>query len=108
MGQCGPDVRGHIVRSFGHVPEADGVFGNEMLEEVNDELLRRAKSLPQFRERVFIFGEGPLRARAAVVGESPGPPDIDSGRPFMGPAADDLDDQAAELVQSAVDGLVSR
>ena len=64
---------------------------NETLEEINDELLRRAKSLPQFRERVFIFGEGPLRARAAVVGESPGPPDIDSGRPFMGPAGQMLD-----------------
>ena len=64
---------------------------NETLEEINDELLRRAKSLPQFRERVFIFGEGPLRARAAVVGESPGPPDVDSGRPFMGPAGQMLD-----------------
>jgi len=64
---------------------------NETLEEINDELLRRAKSLPQFRERVLIFGEGPLRARAAVVGESPGPPDIDSGRPFMGPAGQMLE-----------------
>ncbi|PYT04249.1 MAG: uracil-DNA glycosylase [Acidobacteria bacterium] len=64
---------------------------SETLEEINEELLRRAKSLPQFRERVFIFGEGPLRARAAVVGESPGPPDIDSGRPFMGPAGQMLD-----------------
>src|SRR2546423_9607411 len=64
---------------------------NETLEEINDELLRRAKSLPQFKERVFIFGEGPLRARAAVVGESPGPPDIDSGRPFMGPAGQMLE-----------------
>jgi DNA polymerase len=58
----------------------------ETLEEVNEELLRRAKSLPQFKERVFIFGEGGRGARAAVVGESPGPPDIESGRPFMGPA----------------------
>ena len=64
---------------------------NETLEEINEELLRRAKSLPQFKERAFIFGEGPLRARAAVVGESPGPPDIDSGRPFMGPAGQMLD-----------------
>ena len=63
---------------------------NQTLEEINGELLRRAKSLPQFRERVFIFGEGPLRARAAVVGESPGPPDIATGRPFMGPAGDML------------------
>src|SRR5947209_12416533 len=63
----------------------------ETLEEINDELLRRAKNLPQFKSRVFIFGEGPLGARAAVVGESPGPPDIDSGRPFMGPAGQMLD-----------------
>jgi DNA polymerase len=59
---------------------------NETLEEINGELLSRAKSLPQFKERIFIFGEGRKGARAAVVGESPGPPDIDSGRPFMGPA----------------------
>lgn len=58
----------------------------EAVEEINAELLRRAKQLPQFKERIFIFGEGPQRARVAVVGESPGPPDIDSGRPFMGPA----------------------
>jgi len=58
----------------------------ETVEEINQELLRRAKSLPQFRERVFIFGEGRTGAKAAVVGESPGPPDIESGRPFMGPA----------------------
>lgn len=64
---------------------------SETLEEINDELLRRAKSLPQFKDRVFIFGEGPLGAKAAVVGESPGPPDIDSGRPFMGPAGQMLE-----------------
>ena len=64
---------------------------SETLEEINDELLRRAKSLPQFKERVFIFGEGPTRAKAAVVGESPGPPDIESGRPFMGPAGQMLE-----------------
>src|SRR5437868_799096 len=64
---------------------------SETLEEINDELLRRAKSLPQFKERVFIFGEGPTGAKAAVVGESPGPPDIESGRPFMGPAGQMLE-----------------
>ncbi|MCA1621350.1 MAG: uracil-DNA glycosylase [Acidobacteria bacterium] len=58
----------------------------ETVDEVNEELLRRAKSLPQFRERIFIFGEGKTGAKVAVVGESPGPPDIESGRPFMGPA----------------------
>jgi DNA polymerase len=64
---------------------------NETLDEINAELLRRAKAMPQFAERVFILGEGPLRARVAVVGESPGPPDIDSGRPFMGPAGQMLE-----------------
>jgi DNA polymerase len=59
---------------------------NETLDEINEELLRRAKSLPQYKERVFIFGEGAVGARVGVVGESPGPPDIESGRPFMGPA----------------------
>lgn len=64
---------------------------DETVEEINQELLRRAKSLPQFKERVFIFGEGQKHARVAVVGESPGPPDIDSGRPFMGPAGQMLE-----------------
>ena len=64
---------------------------NETLDAINAELLRRAKSLPRYRERVFIFGEGPSGARVAVVGESPGPPDIDSGRPFMGPAGQMLE-----------------
>lgn len=75
----------------------DSLFGgqspasDEKVEEINEELLRRAKSLPQFRERIFIFGEGKKGAKAAVVGESPGPPDIDSGRPFMGPAGQMLE-----------------
>jgi DNA polymerase len=59
---------------------------NESLDEINAEMLRRAKLMPQFAERVFIFGEGRVGAQVAVVGESPGPPDIDSGKPFMGPA----------------------
>ncbi len=63
----------------------------ETLDEINAELLRRAKSLPQYRERIFIFGEGKKGARVAVVGESPGPPDIASGRPFMGPAGQMLE-----------------
>src|SRR3954466_7718031 len=75
----------------------DSLFGgqspasDETVEEINEELLRRAKSLSQFKERIFIFGEGKQNARVAVVGESPGPPDIDSGRPFMGPAGQMLE-----------------
>src|SRR5918998_2752137 len=59
---------------------------DEMPDDINAELLRRAKSLPQYKERIFIFGDGPVGAKVAVVGESPGPPDIESGKPFMGPA----------------------
>jgi uracil-DNA glycosylase family 4 len=65
--------------------------GAETLEQINAEMLQRAKAMPQFAERIFIFGEGSPGARAAVVGESPGPPDIDSGRPFMGPAGQMLE-----------------
>jgi uracil-DNA glycosylase family 4 len=64
---------------------------SETLDEINAELLQRAKNLPQFKERIFIFGDGPIGAQAAVVGESPGPPDIDSGKPFMGPAGQMLE-----------------
>ena len=67
-------------------PAASG----ETLAAINDELLRRAQAAPQFKDRVFIFGEGEPGARVAVVGESPGPPDIATGRPFMGPAGDML------------------
>jgi uracil-DNA glycosylase len=65
--------------------------GSETLEQINAEMLQRAMAMPQFAERIFIFGEGSKGARAAVVGESPGPPDIDSGRPFMGPAGQMLE-----------------
>jgi len=64
---------------------------DETLDEINAEMVSRAMSLPQFKERVFIFSEGQTGARVAVVGESPGVPDIDSGRPFMGPAGQMLE-----------------
>ena len=62
----------------------------ETLEEINAELLGRARSRPEFANRVFILGEGPEGSRVAVVGESPGPPDVDSGKPFMGPTGEML------------------
>ena len=70
----------------GQTPES-----TETVEEINEDLLLRAKSLHEFKSRVFIFGEGKKHAKVAVVGESPGPPDIDSGRPFMGPAGQMLE-----------------
>lgn len=63
----------------------------ETLEEIRAEILRRAGAMPQLAERIFIFGEGAINSRVAVVGESPGPPDIDSGKPFMGPAGQMLE-----------------
>lgn len=63
----------------------------ETLEAINAELLQRAQTHPGFKERIYIFGEGQAGARAAVVGESPGAPDIESGRPFMGPAGQMLE-----------------
>lgn len=63
---------------------------NETLDQINAELVERARNVPQLKERLFIFGEGPLGASVAVVGESPGAPDIDTGRPFMGPAGEML------------------
>ena len=71
--------------------DSEPAESNETLDEINAELLRRAKSLPQYKDRVFIFGEGAPGARAAVVGESPGPPDVETGRPFMGPAGQMLE-----------------
>jgi DNA polymerase len=62
------------------------VDSSETLDEINAELLRRAMARAEFADRIFIFGEGERGARVAVVGESPGAPDIDSGKPFMGPA----------------------
>lgn len=62
----------------------------ETLDEVNQELLVKAKAIPDLQTRVFIFGEGAPGARVAVVGESPGAPDAASGRPFMGPAGEML------------------
>jgi uracil-DNA glycosylase family 4 len=64
---------------------------SETPEEINAEMMRRAGAMPQLAERIFIFGDGAINSRVAVVGESPGPPDIDSGKPFMGPAGQMLE-----------------
>src|SRR5207253_2300933 len=71
--------------------DSNAEASSETLEEIFEEMLRRAKVMPQFAGRVFILGEGDVGARVAVVGESPGPPDVNSGKPFMGPAGQMLD-----------------
>lgn len=60
----------------------------ETLDEIKNEMLDKARQIPDLRERVFIFSNGEVTAEVAVVGESPGPPDIDSGLPFQGPSGD--------------------
>lgn len=69
---------------------ADAPAAAETLADINAELLARVQALPQFSGRILIFGEGYPQQSVAVIGESPGAPDIDSGRPFMGPAGDML------------------
>lgn len=59
---------------------------NETVDVINQELLEKGKAL--FPERFFIFGTGKTDAEVVVVGESPGPPDADSEKPFMGPVGD--------------------
>lgn len=68
--------------------EAEVPQSSETLDEVNQELLEKAKAIPALQSRVFIFGEGAKGQRVAVVGESPGAPDAATGRPFMGPAGE--------------------
>ena len=59
---------------------------NETVEEINQELLEKGKAL--FPDRFFIFGTGKTDADVVIIGESPGPPDADSEKPFMGPVGD--------------------
>ena len=64
---------------------------NETVEQINAEMLEKAKQLPIFAERVFINGVGKTNAKVVVVGESPGPPDAEFGEPFRGPVGELLE-----------------
>ncbi|MDQ3797814.1 MAG: uracil-DNA glycosylase [Acidobacteriota bacterium] len=59
---------------------------NETIDEINQEMLEKGKLL--FPDKFFIFGTGNRTARVVVVGESPGLPDADSEKPFMGPVGE--------------------
>lgn len=50
----------------------------------------KKRSAEQFGED-SVFGEGPLGARLAVVGEAPGKQEVEQGRPFVGNAGKLLD-----------------
>jgi len=56
---------------------------SETLDDINQEILQKGKIL--FPNKFFIFGTGKKDARVVIVGESPGAPDADSEKPFMGP-----------------------
>ncbi|MDQ3088424.1 MAG: uracil-DNA glycosylase [Acidobacteriota bacterium] len=56
---------------------------SETLDDINQEILQKGKIL--FPDKFFIFGTGKKDARVVIVGESPGAPDADSEKPFMGP-----------------------
>ena len=60
--------------------------GGESIAEINRELLEKGKL--RFPNRVFVLGTGPGNAEIVVVGESPGPPDVATGKPFTGPAGE--------------------
>ncbi len=47
-----------------------------------------------------VFGEGPLKARLAIVGEAPGRQEAERGRPFVGQAGQLLDEL---LVEAGID-----
>jgi DNA polymerase len=64
----------------------ENLLSDETIDEINQELLEKGKAL--FPDRFFIFGTGNEKAAVVVVGESPGAPDVDSEKPFMGPVGD--------------------
>ncbi len=59
---------------------------SETVDEINQELLEKGKQF--FPERFFIFGTGKIDSDVVIIGESPGLPDADSEKPFMGPVGD--------------------
>lgn len=71
---------------FGDADEP--VKSNETVEEINQEMLSKAKLFPDFADKFFIFGTGKTDSKVVIVGESPGLPDADSEKPFMGPVGE--------------------
>ncbi len=58
----------------------------ETVEEIYAELLEQGKA--RYPDHTFILGTGPTDAEVVIVGESPGPADVATGKPFSGPAGD--------------------
>src|SRR5215204_2364854 len=66
--------------------EDNAAPSTETVDEINQELLEKGKAL--FPDRFFIFGTGKTDSDVVIIGESPGAPDADSEKPFMGPVGD--------------------
>jgi len=77
-----------IIRSQGSLFDSEDEARAETLIDVNEEIKRRTLANPAFAGRSLILGCGPQFPVVAIVGESPGTPDIQSGIPFMGPVGD--------------------
>jgi DNA polymerase len=63
--------------------DLNAIESTETLDEINQEMLQKGKAL--FPDKFFIFGTGNETSKVVVIGESPGLPDADSEKPFMGP-----------------------
>ncbi len=68
--------------------DEQNVSSNETLDDIYKDLLSKANSVPEFAEKLIIFGHGKQTAKLVIVGESPGLPDAKSEKPFMGPVGD--------------------
>jgi uracil-DNA glycosylase len=62
------------------------MVATESVDDIYKELLEEAKA--RYPDSTFILGTGPTDAEIAIVGESPGPPDVATGKPFSGPSGD--------------------
>ena len=65
---------------------AEPAGSSESVADICAELLEQGKA--RYPTATFILGTGPTDAEVVIVGESPGPPDVASGKPFSGPSGD--------------------
>jgi DNA polymerase len=75
----------------------DGEARFPTLEALNADMKQRAEALGPLSGGIMIPGYGATNPPLAIVGESPGPPDIRTGKPFTGPAGDMLDRMLAAI-----------
>ncbi len=85
-----PDEQPEQTSLFGE-PESAPPPSTETLDQINQEMLERAQLHTEIKDRTLLFGEGDINSKLAIIGESPSPPDIDSGHLFTGPSGDLLD-----------------